>query len=441
MQLIGERDSVHPIYLLIVERRLLFCKHAFCNQPTGSDVAKIRRRDFLAVTAAYAVAGSSRRESAAGDIPRDIRITRVVGFDLVSRRPKLVGKNSRLDVHGDQATDRMVRLYTNAGLEGVGNCRGEKAELSSLIGKRLVELYEPGSRSMKALGAGTMPLWDLVGKALGEPAYELLGGKGPERVPVYDGSIYFADLLPEKASRPLDRFKEEIDMGRRLGHRAFKIKIGRGAKWMEAQAGYERDKAVLRTIRSHAGPDAVLGVDANNGYDLASTKRLLSEMPDFEFAFVEEMFPEKVDDCLALKAFIREQGWQTLVADGETQSELAVFKPFIERRAIDVLQGDMNHFGLEGILTEAEMAKPAGIQIAPHNWGSLMGFYMQLHVGRAITNLYMAENDPLTNDVIVGEGFEIKDGACSVPALPGFGLKIDEEKFRSQAKVRFDLRA
>jgi L-alanine-DL-glutamate epimerase-like enolase superfamily enzyme len=101
----------------------------------------------------------------------------------------------------------------------------------------------------------------------------------------------------------------------------------------------------------------------------------------------------------------------------------------------------MNHFGLEGILTEAEMAKPAGIQIAPHNWGSLMGFYMQLHVGRAITNLYMAENDPLTNDVIVGEGFEIKDGACSVPALPGFGLKIDEEKFRSQAKVRFDLRA
>src|SRR4029078_1259002 len=102
---------------------------------------------------------------------------------------------------------------------------------------------------------------------------------------------------------------------------------------------------------------------------------------DFNIAFVEEMFPEKVDECLSLKAFIREHGWQTLLADGETQSELSAFKPFIENRAIDILQGDMNHFGVEGIITEAETAQPAGIRIAPHNWGSLIGFYMQLHVG------------------------------------------------------------
>ena len=55
----------------------------------------------------------------------------------------------------------------------------------------------------------------------------------------------------------------------------------------------------------------------------------------------------------------------TLVADGETQSNLEAFKPFIEHRAIDVLQGDMNHFGFEGILTEADWAQAAGIQVAP----------------------------------------------------------------------------
>ena len=99
---------------------------------------------------------------------------------------------------------------------------------------------------------------------------------------------------------------------------------------MERKAGDERDVDVLKTIRAHAGPDIVLGVDANNGYDLAGTKRLLDELPDFNFAFVEEMFDEKVDECLALKAFIREHGWKTLVADGETQSELDAFKPFIE---------------------------------------------------------------------------------------------------------------
>jgi L-alanine-DL-glutamate epimerase-like enolase superfamily enzyme len=399
------------------------------------------RRKFLAATAALASSGALRRPSWAKEIPPDLRITRIVGFDVISRRPKMVGKNSRLDIHGDTATDRIVRLYTSADVEGLGNCRAEAAELSKLLGKSLVSFYDPAAPRMTALGNGTMPLWDLAGKVLGKPVYELLGGKGPERVNVYDGSIYFADLLPENASRPLERFKEELDIGQRLGHRAFKVKIGRGAKWMPATDGYQRDVDVLKTIRAHAGPEITIGVDANNGYHLAGAKRLLADLPDFNFAFVEEMFPETVDDCLALKEFIRANGWKTLLADGETQSALDAFKPFIENRAIDVLQGDMNHFGFEGILTEAKWAAPAGIQVAPHNWGSLIGFYMQLHVGRAIPNLYMAEHDPCTNDVIVADGYKILDGECSVPEAPGFGLSINEAKFGSDAKIRFDIKA
>jgi L-rhamnonate dehydratase len=400
----------------------------------------MNRREFFASASAVAAAGILASRSWADDLPADLRITRIVGFDLPSRRSKVAGKNSRLDVHGDRANDRMVRLYTNTGLEGLGNCRAEEAALSKLLGKPLRDFYDPAQTRMTALGNGTMPLWDLAGKALGKPVYELLGGRGAEPIKVYDGSIYFADLLPENADKKLDRFKEEIDMGLAIGHRAFKIKLGRGAKWMERKAGDERDVAVLKTIRAHGGPDLVLGVDANNGYDLAGTKRLLDELPDFNFAFMEEMFDEKVDECLALKAFIRERGWKTLVADGETQSKLEAFKPFIESRSIDVLQGDMNHFGFEGILTKAAWAEPAGIQVAPHNWGSLIGFYMQLHVGRAIPNLYMAEHDPLSADLLIADGYKIKDGICSVPTTPGFGMAIDENKFRSNARVRFDLK-
>jgi L-alanine-DL-glutamate epimerase-like enolase superfamily enzyme len=91
-------------------------------------------------------------------------------------------------------------------------------------------------------------------------------------------------------------------------------------------------------------------------------------------------------------------------------------------------------------MTEAEWARPAGIQIAPHNWGSLIGFYMQLHVGRAISNFNIAEHDPLMTDLIVADGYKIKDGTCTVPAAPGFGLAIDAEKFASQTRVRFDLK-
>jgi L-alanine-DL-glutamate epimerase-like enolase superfamily enzyme len=382
-----------------------------------------------------------REEEDSLDVPRDLKITRIVSFDLTSRRPRLVGKNSHLGVHGDRSTDRMVRLFTNAGIEGIGNCRADEKALAGLLGANPFSHYQPEGRRMTGpLGNGTMPLWDLIGKFTGKPVYELLGGEGPKRVPVYDGSIYFTDLLPEFSGNYLDRFKEEIEMGLLTGHRTFKVKIGRGYKWMETEAGYDRDVEVLAFIRKSFGPDVAVGVDSNNGYDLARTKRLLTDLPECDFAFLEEMFPEQIDECLELKRFIADHGWKTLVADGETEW-LDALKPFIEARAVDVFQGDMNWYGLEGILTEAAWAREQGLQVAPHNWGSLVGFYMELHVGRAIRNFYMAEQDPLSNDVLIADGYTIKEGTGSVPDAPGFGLRVDEKKFASSDAVRilFDL--
>lgn len=396
----------------------------------------MRRRAFLAATASIALARTIRAQN----LPKDLRITRIVGFDVVSQRSKVAGKNARLDVHGDKATDRMARIYTNLGIEGVGNCRADEKAAAQLIGKDPFEFYRRSeTKFVGPLGAGTMPLWDLLGKITKKPAYELLGGAGPQKVPVYDGSIYFADLLPQYADRWQDRFREEIDMGLAIGHRAFKIKIGRGNKWMDRAAGDERDVAVVKTIRKHAGKDIILGVDANNGYDLAGAKRFMEKVGDDNLAFVEELFPEVVEECLALKEFIRAHGWKTQIADGETQGELEVFKPFIAAKAIEIYQADMNRFGFEGILTEAAWAKEKDLLVAPHNWGSLVGYYMQLHVGRAITNLYRAEHDPLSNNVLVFDGYDRKEGITTVPDVPGFGLKLNEQAFATDAKVRFDV--
>jgi L-alanine-DL-glutamate epimerase-like enolase superfamily enzyme len=396
----------------------------------------MNRRDFLADLAGMALTRVVRAQ----DVPRDVRVTRAVGFDLVSQRSKVAGKNARLDVHGDRASDRMVRVHTNTGLDGIGNCRAEKEAAAQLLGKDPFKFFRRDERTFTGpLGAGTMPLWDLLGKLLKKPAYELMGGAGPEKVPVYDGSIYFADLLPQYADRWPDRFKEEIDMGLAIGHRAFKIKIGRGSKWMPREEGDARDVEVVRLIRQHAGKDLLLGVDANNGYDLAGAKRFLENVADVKLAFVEELFPETVEECLDLKQFMGERGWATLLADGETQSLLESFKPFISRRAIDIYQGDMNHFGIDGILTEAAWAAEKKLRVAPHNWGSLGGYYQQLHVGRAITNFYRAEHDPLSNKVLIAAGYERKDGLATVPNTPGFGLGIDEGAFASDVKIRFDV--
>jgi D-galactarolactone cycloisomerase len=399
----------------------------------------MRRREFLASTAAAVLFSRTVR---AADLPRDLTATRVTGFDVVSRRSKVAGKNSRLDVHGDQATDRMLRIQTNIGLTGIGNCRADETAASSLLGRNPFDFYrEPEIRMDSPLGAGTMPLWDLLGKVTRKPIHELLGRRGTAPVPVYDGSIYFADLLPQYTDRWEDRFREEIDMGLAIGHRAFKVKIGRGAKWMPRADGDARDIEVLKVIRAHAGAGVLVGVDANNGYDLAGAKRLFETIGGLDIAFAEEMFEETVEDCLAFKAFLREGGSKTLVADGETQSDLEVFRPFIAAGAIEVYQADMNRFGFEGILQEASWCEPQRLLVAPHNWGSLVGYFMQLHIGRAIPNFYRAEHDPLSNDILISDGYRIADGAATLPAAPGAGIEIDEHKFAAEAKVRFDRTA
>ncbi len=399
----------------------------------------MKRREFLAATSA---ASLLPHFAWAQDAPQDIRITRIVGFSVMSRRSKVAGKNSRLDVHGDTATDRMVRIFTNTGQEGIGNCRASRADASELLGKNPFDYFDadqPGVIS--PLGTGSMPLWDLVGRVMNKPVYELLGGKGPKRVPVYDGSIYFADLLSQYADNWEYRFREEIDMARDAGHVAVKVKIGRGNKWMMREEGDARDAAIIKLIREHAGPDFLIGVDANNGYDLAGTKKLFEQIGDEKIAFAEEMFPEEVDHCLEFKAFLKSNGWDTLVADGETQKDLGAYLPFMKAGAIDVYQGDMNRFGFEGILTEASWAAEHGGRVAPHNWGSQVGFFMQVQIGRAITNFYRAENDPLRNQIVVTDGYKIENGTAAPPDAPGCGMTVDEAKFGNNVRMSFDLQA
>src|SRR4030095_14154126 len=98
----------------------------------------------------------------------------------------------------------------------------------------------------------------------------------------------------------------------------------------------------------------------------------------------------------------------------------------------------MNRFGVEGILTEADMARPQGIRVAPHNWGSLLGFYHQLQVGAATDNFSPAERGPLTSDLLVAEGLAITDGVATVPPASCFGLRLNEKRCASEAQVKFD---
>src|SRR5262249_6418951 len=159
-----------------------------------------------------------------------------------------------------------LRIATDQGIEGVGIGAATPAVARRLLGHSLGEYWKPGVGVISPLGRADHALFDLIGKALKVPAWKLLGGKGPEWVPVYDGSIYFSDLLPQHKARGVARLVEEVESGLERGHRAFKIKVGRGFKWMDKKEGFRRDVEVVRAIRKRVGKKVKLMVDANNGF-------------------------------------------------------------------------------------------------------------------------------------------------------------------------------
>jgi L-rhamnonate dehydratase len=399
------------------------------------------RRTVLRAAAAAAL---GTRLAWAKDMPSDVKITRIVCFDLVCRRNKYVGKNSRRDDHGIEASDRMLRVYTDAGFEGIGTTRDTKENCQAILGKRLSDFYHPDDRRMVGpFARSTSPFWDLAGQVLKKPVYELLGGSVRPSVPAYDGSIYFVDLIKEHEKDWEDELKHQLDLGMQMGHAAFKVKVGRGSKWMPRDEGDRRDIKVLGIIRNYVGSKTLLAIDANDGYDVPRAKRFLRQIAGLNIDWIEEIVPVKYDrspEYTDLKTFLRENRWHMKIADGENAKAPEDFTHWIQSKAVDILQGDMNVFGFEDTLVEARMAEPAGIVIAPHNWGSLVGYYMQLHVGKAVKNFYRAEMDPMSSPALIAEGYGLKAGVATVPEAPGLGLKIDEKRFADHTKVQFDIK-
>jgi L-alanine-DL-glutamate epimerase-like enolase superfamily enzyme len=391
----------------------------------------MNRRHFLQSTAALifgsAVCAADERKSAE---LKEFKITKITGFRHVCPRPKMIGKNAYLGVHGQQTSENVLRIVTDQGIEGIGIGTASPDAARKLLGHTLDEYWKPGVGVVSPLGRADHGLFDVVAKALRVPAWKLFGGHGPEWVPVYDGSIYFADLLPDFKDKGVARLVEEVESGLKSGHRAFKIKVGRGFKWMDAEAGFRRDVEVVHAIRKLVGKDVKLMVDANNGFrDLNGAKKWLDAVGDDLF-WVEEPFPEEVKQDLELKEYLHKKGWKTRIADGESARDVGHFDDFIKSEALDVLQPDIRAFGLtKQWELSRKIAAKSDLKLAPHNWGSFLGLYMQLVLARGIPNFLMAEQDTSTSDLFDTSAFEFKEGKVRVPDLAGCGLRLREDVF------------
>ena len=372
------------------------------------------------------------------------RITRIERVGVHSRRPRDIGFNSRKGAHGTVVHDLVVRVHTASGAVGVGWSRLERAEAESLVGRRVGELFRLPDGSLAEGAAIDLPLWDLAARLQGVPLYRLLGARGSRAVELYDGSIYIDDLDADDA-QAREVFREEVRTGHRYGYRNFKIKIGRGARWMPTAAGLARDLLVIHTVREAAGPDAKIMVDANNGGTLNSTKDTLDACADAGIYWFEEPFAEDPELNADLRRFIRERGYPTLVADGESGPPPPSFFAMVEAGDIDVVQHDFRAEGLSWWKATAARIEPWGARCAPHCWGSIVERYAHAHFAASVPNFALLEAAPADTQGLLLDGWVQRDGKLLVPDTPGTGFDLEPELIergvRADDGYRVEVRA
>lgn len=364
--------------------------------------------------------------------------TRIVGIEwgrLVGKRPRSAGANARLGVHGDTIHLPIVRLTSADGATGFGACHAGPERMEALLGAPLETLFSPTAGVSDAGRAWEYPLWDLVGRRTGQPVYKLAAGvtgvTAPESlsVPCYDTSLYFDDLHLASTAEAAALIAGEAADGHAQGHRAFKIKVGRGARHLPWQEGTGRDVAIVKAVRDAVGPGCPLLLDANNGYTLNIAKHVLTQTADCGVFWLEEAFHEDAVLYRDLKEWLAAQGLATLVADGEGDASPSLLR-WAQEGLIDVIQYDIFGHGLTRWLHLGKQLDAWGVRSAPHHYGGHFGNYAACHLGQAIRKFTYVEWDEATTPGLDASGYSLSEGRVAVPDAPGFGLSLDDAVFR-----------
>ena len=359
---------------------------------------------------------------------------------LIGRRPRLAGYNARKkDDHGWETPIPLARITTADGVAGFGLSNLTRQQAEQFLGSPLDELITAGSGVDHKAFAIETPLWDLFGHSAGRPVYRILADRAgktvtePLRVPCYDTTLLIDDLHLPTHEEGATLIAAEARFGYEHGHRAFKIKVGRGARHMPLEEGNRRDIAVVRAVRAAVGPDAVLLIDANNGYTLNIAKHILSQTAGCNLFWLEEAFHEDDELYEDLHAWIEREGLSVLIADGEGAASPHLLD-YARRGIVDVIQYDIFSYGLTKWLQTAPKLDAWNVRTAPHHYGRHLGNFVSGHLAPAVENFAFVEWDELSTPGLDTSAYAVNDGLVSLPDAPGFGLNLDEDLFQQAVK-------
>jgi D-galactarolactone cycloisomerase len=271
-----------------------------------------------------------------------------------------------------------------------------------------------------AISGIDIALWDLMGKACGQPVSRLLGGDYRRTIKPY-GSILFDE--PEPLRKMLEGVVARGFKAIKLGWRPF----GRRDRAF--------DELLVRTARQTVGDEVELMVDAGgseqfwpHGTNWARNTAIM--LADFGVVWFEEPLPP--DDIEGYVALTRVS--PVPIAGGEVLTRRQSFQPWIERRAVDILQPDCTkNGGLSESRRIAWLAFDHNIQVVPHGWNTAVGLAADLQFSAALpVARYVEYLTPCAYiDELTAAPFVLDaDGNLEIPTGPGLGIELDPDKLR-----------
>lgn len=335
-----------------------------------------------------------------------------------------------------------LKVHTNAGIVGLGEpiVEGRARTVATaideiapyLVGKdpRAVvhhwqaiyrhAFYRGGPVLTSALSGIDMALWDIKGKALGVPVYELLGGPTRTKVRVYAHARSAAQL------------KEGIAQG----FTAFKTgpATRRPARYIETPAEVAHVANQFAELRKAAGDAIDIAIDFHGAISPATAKLLIKALEPYQPMFIEEPVAAQNHDVMAEIARMT----HLPIATGERVFTKWGFREVLEKRAATVLQPDLCHAGgITEVRLIAGMAESYYAAIAPHNPLGPVSLAAGVQLAASIPNFLCQEQVSL-GDGYIKQPFTVKDGYLDLPSGPGLGIELDENAL--EAKIGHDWR-
>ena len=346
------------------------------------------------------------------------------------------------------AWNLLVRVETDEGIVGWGECSPmnnrlveahiehalarltvgrDPFDVEAIVERMFIETYKVAGQSMAMAVSGIeIALWDIMGKAVGQPIYKLLGGAYRKRIRMYASSM-------SREITPAEEAKRLAGLVEKQGFTAVKVRVGQVFGFDEdARPG--RSRELVREVRAALGDGVEILVDGNSGFSAPRAIQLGRELERHNVFHFEEPCPYWDLDSTAKVA----KALDLPVAGGEQDWELTRFKEMLEKEAVDIVQPDVIKAG--GFLAckkIAHLAEAFGVVCTPHQTQPL-GTVANLHLAASTPNCrysqeYNIERHPLMDTLFTEPVLEVKEGHLTVPEGPGLGVEINEEALRAGA--------